>query len=82
MNLLNIINIKSLSILIVNNIIQEAKQIEQFPSHYSDLLSNHIIASLFYEPSTRTSMSFQTAVMKMNGKNLIFNEKISSTQKG
>ena len=82
MNLLNIINIKSLSILAINNILKEAKLIEQFPNHYQEVLSNSIIASLFYEPSTRTSMSFQTAIYKMNGKNLVFNEQYSSTQKG
>ncbi len=33
----------------------------------SDLLKGHILASLFYEPSTRTRLSFESAMLRLGG---------------
>ena len=33
-------------------------------------LDSLIIATLFYEPSTRTRLSFETAIMRLGGKNI------------
>ncbi|MDR2010508.1 MAG: aspartate carbamoyltransferase [Bacteroidales bacterium] len=38
------------------------------------LLENHIVASLFFEPSTRTRLSFETAVQRLGGKVIGFSE--------
>ena len=82
MNIFSVISIKSLSILAIKSILKESELIKNFPNHYDNLLSPYIVASLFYEPSTRTSLSFQSAIYRMNGKNLILNEEYSSSKKG
>jgi aspartate carbamoyltransferase catalytic subunit len=33
----------------------------------TDIASNHILASLFYEPSTRTRLSFESAMIRLGG---------------
>lgn len=38
------------------------------PDDYPKLLKHKILASLFYEPSTRTRLSFETAVMRLSGR--------------
>lgn len=44
-----------------------------------DLLTGHIIASLFFEPSTRTRLSFETAVKQLGGKIIGFSDSSSSS---
>lgn len=45
-------------------------------------LSSYIIAILFFEPSTRTKLSFESAIYRYNGKVINYNENTSSSQKG
>lgn len=47
-----------------------------------DRLKGKILAALFYEPSTRTSCSFQAAMQRLGGSVICVNEKDSSAQKG
>ena len=44
-----------------------AEDIRSNPLDYSDVLRNKVIALLFYEPSTRTRFSFESAVMRLGG---------------
>lgn len=49
----------------------------------SDLLSNYIMASLFFEPSTRTRLSFETAMKRLGGMVIGFAQPgTTSIQKG
>lgn len=49
----------------------------------SNLLKGKVIASLFFEPSTRTRLSFESAIVKMNGAIVGFSDSSSSsTSKG
>jgi carbamoyl-phosphate synthase/aspartate carbamoyltransferase/dihydroorotase len=41
-----------------------------------------VLASMFYEASTRTSCSFTSAMQRLGGSVLHFNEATSSTKKG
>lgn len=45
-------------------------------------LGNPVLINIFYEPSTRTSLSFESAMNKLGGKTITFNKDISSLKKG
>ncbi|GLD92859.1 hypothetical protein PINS_up001438 [Pythium insidiosum] len=48
----------------------------------SDLLKGKLLANVFYEPSTRTSCSFQAAMLRLGGLVVSVNESSSSVKKG
>ena len=56
-----------------------ANQIISNPSEFSHICDGKILATLFYEPSTRTRFSFEAAMMKLGGKILGFSEPNSSS---
>jgi aspartate carbamoyltransferase catalytic subunit len=43
------------------------------------LLENHVVASLFFEASTRTRLSFETAIQRLGGKVIGFSEASNSS---
>ncbi|KAF2459173.1 hypothetical protein BDY21DRAFT_370640 [Lineolata rhizophorae] len=47
-----------------------------------DVLRGKVLCTLFFEPSTRTSASFDTAMKRLSGAVVVVNEVHSSTQKG
>ncbi len=48
-----------------------------------DLLKNYVIATLFFEPSTRTKLSFETAITRLSGKIIGFSDSnATSVSKG
>ncbi|CAK4098781.1 unnamed protein product [Aphanomyces euteiches] len=47
-----------------------------------DTLQGKVLANLFFEPSTRTSSSFQAAMLRLGGRVVCVNESSSSTKKG
>uniref|UniRef100_A0A8C3IAH3 Carbamoyl-phosphate synthetase 2, aspartate transcarbamylase, and dihydroorotase n=1 Tax=Chrysemys picta bellii TaxID=8478 RepID=A0A8C3IAH3_CHRPI len=47
-----------------------------------DILKGKVMASMFYEVSTRTSSSFAAAMYRLGGSVLVFSESTSSAQKG
>lgn len=47
-----------------------------------DILKGRVLCLMFYEPSTRTSSSFDAAMKRLGGATLMINEAHSSTQKG
>lgn len=64
-------------------IVKLAVKIYKKPSAYTGYCSGKILATLFYEPSTRTQMSFQTAMIKLGGSVIGFdNPQNSSVSKG
>ena len=44
-----------------------ASQIIDDPQRFLDVCRGKVMASLFYEPSTRTNFSFQTAMLRLGG---------------
>jgi len=56
-----------------------AFRIKKAPAEYRDVCKGRIMATLFYEPSTRTMMSFQTAMMRLGGKVIGFSDPGSSS---
>ncbi|MDI9216366.1 aspartate carbamoyltransferase [Clostridium tertium] len=67
----------------LQEIFKLAHQIIANPREYSHICDGKILATLFYEPSTRTRFSFEAAMMRLGGKILGFSEpNSSSTVKG
>ena len=56
-----------------------AKDIIKSPEKYSKICDGKILATLFYEPSTRTRFSFEAAMMRLGGKILGFSDSNSSS---
>ena len=49
-------------------IFEVAREMEQVVQHYgSNLLARRVMATLFYEPSTRTRLSFESAMTRLGG---------------
>ena len=66
-----------------NAMIRLAQDIMRRPESYSEKCKGKIMATLFYEPSTRTQMSFQTAMIRLGGSIIGFdNPGNSSVAKG
>ena len=60
-----------------------ARRIMDVPAQFTDACHGKIAANLFYEPSTRTNFSFQTAMMRLGGSCFGFADpKSSSVSKG
>jgi carbamoyl-phosphate synthase/aspartate carbamoyltransferase len=47
-----------------------------------DILKGRVLCTMFFEPSTRTSASFDAAMKRLGGEVVIVNESVSSTKKG
>ena len=63
----------------LNQIFNLAEEIISNPNDFSHICDGKILATLFYEPSTRTRFSFEAAMMKLGGKILGFSEPNSSS---
>ena len=63
----------------LDEIFKLANQIITNPKEYSHVCEGKILATLFYEPSTRTKFSFEAAMMRLGGKLLGFSEPNSSS---
>ena len=56
-----------------------AGRIEKNPAEYADRCCGKVLATLFFEPSTRTRFSFEAAMLRLGGSNLGFAEPLSSS---
>ena len=66
-----------------NEIIALAEDIIAHHDHYTERMKGRKLAPLFYEPSTRTRLSFTAAMMELGGNVLGFSDaKNSSVSKG
>ncbi|GHV06692.1 aspartate carbamoyltransferase [Clostridia bacterium] len=60
-----------------------ADRIKSSPGKYTHLLGGRVMASLFFEPSTRTRLSFEAAMLRLGGSVIGFSDAAaSSTSKG
>lgn len=76
----NLLSVHDLTIEEINQIVDTAQDI--IDGKNTDKLDNKIVANLFFEPSTRTHYSFNTAEHKLNCKVLNFSPESSSMAKG
>lgn len=79
----NLIDITDLSVEEINHLIATAEDIIANPVKYQDACAHKQLATLFFEPSTRTRLSFESAMLALGGSTLGFSEaSSSSTAKG
>lgn len=79
----NLIDMDDYSVSQWNAMVTLAEDIMKRPETYADKCRGKIMATLFYEPSTRTQMSFQAAMIRLGGSVIGFdNPGNSSVSKG
>ena len=75
----SLIDIKELSLEELDELIETALDIIANPSKYSEKCRGKKLATLFFEPSTRTRLSFEAAMYELGGNVLGFSEASSSS---
>ena len=77
----SLVSISDYSVKDISDILDYAKFFEFNPQ--PNFISDKIVASLFFEPSTRTRLSFETAIQRLGGKVIGFTDaNTSSVKKG
>lgn len=75
----HVISPLDLSVEELDHILALAEKMYQNPERYAHLCEGKKLATLFYEPSTRTRLSFEAAMMNLGGKVLGFSSADSSS---
>ena len=75
----NLINITDLTVEEIDRLIAVADDIVAHHSAYEDICAHKKLATLFFEPSTRTRLSFEAAMLELGGSVLGFSEANSSS---
>lgn len=79
----NIISIQDFTKEEINHILKISQTMEPIAKTGTDILKGKILATLFFEPSTRTRLSFEAAMQKLGGTTIGFSDtETSSTKKG
>ncbi|HEX9863009.1 MAG TPA: aspartate carbamoyltransferase [Candidatus Bathyarchaeia archaeon] len=79
----DIISIEDFSREEITYILNNTKTMEPIATQGSDMLKGKILATLFFEPSTRTRLSFEAAMLKLGGSVIGFAEaELASVKKG
>ena len=64
----HVLEAQQFDIDLMDAIFSTAREMEQVVQHYgSSILSRRVMATLFYEPSTRTRLSFESAMTRLGG---------------
>ena len=75
----HLIDILDLSVDEIEDLIKTANDIIENPSSYHEKCRHKKLATLFFEPSTRTRLSFEAAMLELGGNVLGFSEAASSS---
>ena len=75
----HLINITDLSVEEIDHLIEVADDIIENPEAYQEICRHKKLATLFFEPSTRTRLSFTAAMMDLGGNVLGFDQAASSS---
>ena len=75
----SLIDIKDLSLEEIDELIETANDIIENPQKYAHKCAGKKLATLFFEPSTRTRLSFEAAMYELGGNVLGFSESNSSS---
>lgn len=75
----SLIDITDFSVEELNDLIDVACDISENPQKYQDACRGKKLATLFFEPSTRTRLSFEAAMLELGGSVIGFSEASSSS---
>ena len=75
----HLIDILDLSTQEIQELVDLGGRIMEHPERYAHKCDGKILATLFFEPSTRTRLSFESAMLSLGGKVLGFSEAASSS---
>eukprot|EP00124_Ichthyophonus_hoferi_P000409 Ihof_evm2s15 gene=Ihof_evmTU2s15 len=80
----HILSVKQFDRKQMHYIFQVAQEMSALVSRMGsvNILTGKVLIAMFYEPSTRTATSFQTAMLRLGGEVIYVNEKSSSVGKG
>lgn len=79
----NLLNSVDFSVEELFSVISLAEEIQNNPEKFSRIASGKVMASLFFEPSTRTRLSFEAAMIRIGGSVIGFSDPgVSSQAKG
>ena len=81
MNSNSLVSISDISKEEILRLLENARYFEENPNH--KILDGKVVATLFFEPSTRTRLSFETAVNRLGGRVIGFSDaSTTSSSKG
>ena len=63
----SLIDITDFSVEELDQLLETACDISEHPEKYADCCRGKKLATLFFEPSTRTRLSFEAAMMELGG---------------
>ena len=75
----SVIDIMDLSVEEINGLLATAEDIIENPRKYAEACHGKKLATLFFEPSTRTRLSFEAAMYELGGNVIGFSEASSSS---
>ena len=75
----NLLAITDFSVAEIDSLIHIAEDIEKNPEKYQEKAKHKKLATLFFEPSTRTRLSFESAMLSLGGSVLGFSDANSSS---
>lgn len=75
----DLIDIQDLTTEEIDQLIAVAEEIIADPVRFQEVCKHRVLGSLFYEPSTRTRLSFESAMLALGGDVIGFSEATSSS---
>lgn len=80
---MSVITLDDLSVVQIQELLHKAAYIETHQHEVAHTCDGRLLATLFYEPSTRTRLSFETAMLRLGGQVIGFaGAQLASVQKG
>lgn len=75
----NLIAPSDFTVAEIEEVLELAGRIIQQPANYAQACKGKLLASLFYEPSTRTKFSFDAAMLRLGGQTIGFSDPTTSS---
>ncbi len=66
----HVVESQQFSRALLEELLDRTDEIKRQPHHFSGRLNGQVMAALFYEPSTRTRLSFEAAMLRLGGRTI------------